>query len=72
MGKKRPAHNCEGNNTQDLDGGISESARRSQSVYNDRPRGVKAAKQDIIQQKIRDIVLYAQAEVARSMAAVRM
>ena len=52
MGKKRHAHECDGSNTQDLDGDISEGAARSQSVYNERPRGVKAAKQDNIQQKI--------------------
>jgi hypothetical protein len=34
--KKRPAHECEGNNTQDLDVGISEGAARSQSVYDER------------------------------------
>ena len=44
MGKKRFAHECEENNTQDHDGGISEGAARSQSVYNERPGGVKAAK----------------------------
>ena len=37
MGKKRPANECEGSNTQDQDGGISEGAARSQSVYNERP-----------------------------------
>ena len=37
MGKKRPANECEGSNTQDQDGGISEGVARSQSVYNERP-----------------------------------
>ena len=70
MGKKRPAHECEGSNTQGLDRGVSEGAARSQSVYNERPMGVKAAKQDNMQQKTRDSALYAQAEATRSMAAV--
>jgi hypothetical protein len=35
--KKRPAHECEGSNTQDLDVGISEGAARSQSVYDEQP-----------------------------------
>ena len=72
MGKKRPNHECEGSNTQNVDGGISEGATRSQSVYNERPGGVKAAKQDNMQQKIRDDTLYAQAEATRSMAVVQM
>ena len=50
MENKRHAHECEGNNTQDLDGGISEGAARSQSVYNEWPEGVKATKQDNMQQ----------------------
>jgi hypothetical protein len=49
MGKKRPALECEESNTQDVDGGISEGVARSQSVYNERSGGVKAAKQDNIQ-----------------------
>ena len=39
MDKKQHAHECEGSNTHDLDGGISEGAARSQSVYNERPGG---------------------------------
>ena len=70
MGKKRPANECDGSNTQDLDGGISEAAARSQFVYNERPGGVKAAKQDNIQQRVRDGALYAQAEATRSMTTV--
>ena len=70
--KKRHAHECEGSNTQNIDGGISEGATRSQSMYNERPGGVKAAKQDNIQQKIRDGALYAQADATKSMAAVQM
>ena len=37
MGKKRPVHECEGSNTQNVDGGISEGATRSQSVYKEWP-----------------------------------
>ena len=72
MGKKRPNHECKGSNTQNVDWSISEGATRSQSVYNEWPGGVKAAKQDNMQQKIRDDTLYAQAEATRSMAAVQM
>ena len=72
MKKKRPANECEGSNTQDEDGGISEGVARSRSAYNERPGGVKAAKQDNIQQKSRDGAFYAQAEATRSMAAVQM
>ena len=70
--RKRPAHECEGSNTQELDAGISAGAARSQSTYNERPGGVKAAKQDNMQQKMRDGALYAQAEATKSMAAVQM
>ena len=72
MGKKRPANECEGNNTQDVDAEISEGATRSQSVYNERPGGVKVAKQDNMQQKAREGALYTQADATRSMAAVQM
>ena len=72
MGKKRPAHECEGSNIQDLDGGILEGATMFQSVYNERPRGVKAAKQHNIHQKIRDGALYAQAEATRNITTVQM
>ena len=72
MRKKRPNHEYEGSNTQDVYGGISEGATRSQSVYNERPGEVKAAKQDNMQQKTKDNALYAQAEATRSMAAVQM
>jgi hypothetical protein len=41
-------------------------------VYNERPGGVKVAKQDNMQQKMRDGVLYTQAEATRSMAVVQM
>ena len=41
-------------------------------MYDERPRGVKAAKQDNIQQKIRDGALYAQAEATKSMTAIQM
>jgi hypothetical protein len=72
MQKKRPANDCEGSNTQDLDLGISGGAAGSQSVYNERPSGVKSAKQDNMQQKMRDSALYAQAEATKSMAEVQM
>ena len=72
MGKKRHAHECDGSNTQDLDGDISEGAARSQSVYYERPGGVKAAKQDNIQQKIQDGALYAQVKATRSMTTIQM
>jgi hypothetical protein len=72
MGEKRTANECEGSNTQDHDVGISEGAARSQSVYNERPGGVKAAKQDNMQQKMRDGALYTQAEATRSMTSVQM
>ena len=72
MGNKRHVHECEGSNTQDHDGGISEGIAMSQSVYNERLGRVKAAKQDNMQQKIRDNALYAQAEATRSMAVVQM
>jgi hypothetical protein len=72
MGKKRSANECEGSNTQDQDSSNSKGAARSQSVYNERHGGVKAAKQDNIQQKSRDGALYAQAEATRSMAAIQM
>ena len=72
MAKKRAAHEFEGSNTQAEDGAISESVARSHTVYNERPGGVKAAKQDIMQQKVREGALYAQAEATRSLAAVQM
>ena len=72
MGKKRPAGECEGSNTQDVDVGNSEGATRSQSGYNEWPGGVKAAKQDNMQEKMRDGALYARAEATRSMAAIQM
>jgi hypothetical protein len=72
MEKKRPAHECEGSNIQNVDGDISEGATRSQYVYNERPGGVKTAKQDNIQQNIRDGALYAQADATRSMTAIQM
>ena len=72
VAKKRMANDCEGSNSQDVDVGISEGCTRSQSVYNDRPGGVKQAKQDNLQQKLRDGALYAQAEATKSMAAVQM
>ena len=72
MGKKRVANDCEGSNSHDVDAGISEGYTRSQSVYNDRPGGVKSTKQDSMQQKVRDGALYAQAEATKNMAAVQM
>ena len=72
MGKKRHAGECEGSNTQDVDVGNSEGATRSQSGYNEWPGGVKAAKQDNMQEKMRDGALYARAEATRSMATIQM
>ena len=72
VGKKRVSNECEGSNTHDVDVGCSEGATRSQSFYNERPGGVKSAKHDSMQQKVRDGALYAQAEATKSMAAVQM
>ena len=72
IGKKRVANDCEGSNSHGVDVDILGGYTRSQSVYNERPGGVKSAKQDSMQQKVRDGALYAQAEATRSMAAVQM
>ena len=72
VGRKRVSNECEGSNTHDVDVGYSEGATRSRSIYNERPGGVKSAKQDSMQQKVRDGALYAQAEATKSMAAVQM
>ena len=71
-GKKQPADECERSDTHDVDVGNWEGATRSQSGYNERPGGDKTAKQDNVQQKMRDDALYAQAEATRSMAAIQM
>jgi hypothetical protein len=41
-------------------------------VYDERPGGVKATKQDNIQQKMRDGALYAQAVATKNMTAIQM